>query len=148
MKLILKADVAGVGHRGDIVDVADGFGRNYLVPKGMAMKATKGAEAQAAAMRRARDVKNAEDREAAEEVAKALVAATITIAAKASPEGKLFGSVSAADIADAVKAQTGTGLDRRQLQLDEHIKDVGTHQVFARLHADVSFPLTIEVVPA
>ena len=148
MKLILKADVAGVGHRGDIVDVADGFGRNYLVPKGMAMKATKGAETQAAAMRRSRDLKDAEDREAAQEVAKALVATTVTITAKASPEGKLFGSVTANDIVDAVKEQTGAGLDRRQLQLDEHIKDVGTHQVFAKLHADVAFPLTIEVVPA
>ena len=148
MKLILKADVAGVGHRGDIVDVADGYGRNYLVPKGMAMKATAGAEAQAAAMRRSRDLKDAEDREAAQEVAKALVATTVTITAKASPEGKLFGSVTANDIVEAVKEQTGAGLDRRQLQLDEHIKDVGTHQVFAKLHADVAFPLTIEVVPA
>ncbi len=148
MKLILKADVAGVGHRGDIVDVADGYGRNYLVPKGMAMKATKGAETQAAAMRRSRDLKDAEDREAAQEVAKALVATTVTITAKASPEGKLFGSVTANDIVEAVKEQTGAGLDRRQLQLDEHIKDVGTHQVFAKLHADVAFPLTIEVVPA
>lgn len=148
MKLILKADVAGVGHRGDIVDVADGFGRNYLVPKGMAMKATKGAETQAAAMRRSRDLKDAEDRDAAQEVAKALVATTVTITAKASPEGKLFGSVTASDIVEAVKEQTGAGLDRRQLQLDEHIKDVGTHQVFAKLHADVAFPLTIEVVPA
>lgn len=148
MKLILKSDVEGVGHRGDIIDVADGYGRNYLVPKGMAMLATKGAETQAAAMRRARDLKDAEDREAADAVAKTLVAATITISAKASPEGKLFGSVTAADIADAVKDQTGAGIDRRQLQLDEHIKDVGTHQVFAKLHADVAFPLTIEVVPA
>lgn len=148
MKLILKADIAGVGHRGDIVDVADGYGRNYLVPKGMAMKATKGAEAQASAMRRARDVKDAVNREAAEEVAKALVATTVTITAKAGPEGKLFGSVSATDIVDAVREQTGNELDRRQLQLDEHIKDLGTHQVFAKLHADVAFPLTIEVVAA
>ncbi len=148
MKLILKADIAGVGHRGDIVDVADGYGRNYLVPKGMAMKATKGAEAQAGAMRRARDVKDAVNREAAEEVAKALVATTVTITAKAGPEGKLFGSVSATDIVDAVREQTGNELDRRQLQLDEHIKDLGTHQVFAKLHADVAFPLTIEVVAA
>ncbi|HMQ27828.1 MAG TPA: 50S ribosomal protein L9 [Acidimicrobiales bacterium] len=148
MKLILKSDVEGVGHRGDIVDVADGYGRNYLVPKGMAMLATKGAETQAAVMRRGRDLKDAEDRDATDAVAKTLVAATITISAKASPEGKLFGSVTAADIADAVKDQTGAGIDRRQLQLDEHIKDVGTHQVFAKLHADVAFPLTIEVVPA
>ena len=148
MKLILKADIAGVGHRGDIVDVADGYGRNYLVPKGMAMLATGGAEAQAKAMRRARDVRDAVDREAAEEVAKTLVASTITITAKAGPEGKLFGSVAAADIVDAVRQQSGVELDRKQLALDEHIKEVGTHQVFAKLHSDVSFPLTIEVVAA
>lgn len=148
MRLILKADVAGVGHRGDIVDVADGYGRNYLVPKGMAMKATRGAEAQAAAMRRARDAKDAVDREAAEDVAKALVATTITISAKSAAEGKLFGSVTSADIVAAVHDQSGVQLDRKQLQLDEPIKDVGTHQVFAKLHADVAFPLTIEVVPA
>lgn len=148
MKLILKADIAGVGHRGDIVDVADGYGRNYLVPKGMAMKATRGAESQAAAMRRARDAKDAVDREAAEDVAKALVATTITISAKSAAEGKLFGSVTSADIVAAVHDQSGVQLDRKQLQLDEPIKDVGTHQVFAKLHADVAFPLTIEVVPA
>lgn len=148
MKLILKADIAGVGHRGDIVDVADGYGRNYLVPKGMAMLATGGAEAQAKAMRRARDVRDAVDREAAEEVAKTLVASTITITAKAGPEGKLFGSVAAADIVDAVRQQSGVELDRKQLVFEEHIKEVGTHQVFAKLHSDVSFPLTIEVVAA
>lgn len=148
MKLILKADIDGVGHRGDIVEVADGYGRNYLVPKGMAMMATRGAEAQAASMRRARDAKDAVDREAAEEVAKSLVATTITITAKAGPEGKLFGSVTAADIVSAVKEQSGVGLARKQLQLDEPIKDVGTHQVFAKLHADVAFPLTIEVEAA
>ena len=148
MKLILKTDIAGVGHRGDIVDVADGYGRNYLVPKGMAMLATGGAETQAKAMRRARDVRDAVDREAAEEVAKTLVATTILITAKAGPEGKLFGSVAAADIVDAVRHQSGVELDRKQLVLDEHIKDVGTHQVFAKLHSDVSFPLTIEVSAA
>ena len=148
MKLILKTDIAGVGHRGDIVDVADGYGRNYLVPKGMAMLAKGGAETQAKAMRRARDVRDAVDREAAEEVAKTLVATTILITAKAGPEGKLFGSVAAADIVDAVRQQSGVELDRKQLVLDEHIKDVGTHQVFAKLHSDVSFPLTIEVSAA
>jgi len=148
VKLILKADIDGVGHRGDIVDVADGYGRNYLVPKGMAMMATRGAEAQAASMRRARDVKDAVNREAAEEVAKSLVATTFTITAKSGAEGKLFGSVTTADIVGAVKDQSGVTLNRKQLALDEPIKDLGTHQVFAKLHADVSFPLTIEVVAA
>jgi len=145
MKLLLRTDVDGVGKKGDIVDVADGFGRNYLVPRGFAIKATTGVEAQAKSMRRSRDLKDATDRGAAEEIAKTLVPAVILITAKASGEGKLFGSVSAADLVDAVKAQTGVELDRRTLSLDEHIKTVGTHSVPAKLHNDVQFQITVEV---
>jgi len=145
MKLLLRTDVDGVGKKGDIVDVADGFGRNYLVPRGFAIKATTGVEAQAKSMRRSRDLKDATDRGAAEEIAKTLVPAVILITAKASGEGKLFGSVSAADLVDAVKAQTGVELDRRALSLDEHIKTVGTHSVPAKLHNDVQFQITVEV---
>ncbi len=145
MKLLLRSDVDGVGKKGDIVDVADGFGRNYLVPRGFAIKATTGVEAQAKSMRRSRDLKDATDRGAAEEIAKTLVPAVILITAKASGEGKLFGSVSATDLVDAVKAQTGVELDRRTLSLDEHIKTVGTHSVPAKLHNDVQFQITVEV---
>ena len=145
MKLLLRSDVDGVGKKGDIVEVADGFGRNYLVPKGFAIKATKGIEDQASSMRRSRDLKDATDRGAAEEIAKTLVPAVITISAKASGEGKLFGSVTAADVAEAVEAQTGVVLDRRTLSLDEHIKTVGTHSVPAKLHSDVQFQITVEV---
>ena len=146
MKVVLRADVANVGHKGDIVDVADGFARNYLVPKGLAMRATKGSEAQAASMKRARDVKDARDRGAAEEVATRLVSAVITVKAKAGTEGRLFGSVTTADIAAAVQAQTGIELDRRKLHLDDAIKSVGMHHVPVRLHADVEFPVSIDVV--
>jgi large subunit ribosomal protein L9 len=146
MKVILRADVTDVGKRGDIVDVADGFARNFLVPKGLAMKASPGAEAQAAAMRRARDVRDANDRSAAEEIASALVPKVFTITAKAGAEGKLFGSVTASDIADAVAAQANIELDRRRIALGEPIKSLGTHTVPAKLHADVEFPITIEVV--
>jgi large subunit ribosomal protein L9 len=146
VKIILKTDVDGVGNKGDIVDVADGYGRNYLVPKGLAMKATRGAETQAASMRRARDVKDAQDREAAQQVATSLVSRVVTIAARAGDEGKLFGSVTTADIVDAVQSQAGVELDRRQLHLDEPIKDLGGHQVTTRLHTEVEFPLSIEVV--
>ena len=148
MKVILRADVTSVGKKGDIVDVADGFGRNYLVPKGLAIRATDGAQQQAAAMRRSRDVKDAKDRGSAEEIAKKLVPSVITVSAKSGVEGKLFGSVTTADIVDAVQAQTGIELDRRRLQLDEPIKTVGTHTVPAKLHADVEFPITVEVVSA
>ncbi len=145
MKVLMRSDVDGVGKKGDLIDVADGYARNFLVPKGFAIKATKGIEDQAASMRRSRDLKDATDRGAAEEIAKTLVPAVITISAKASGEGKLFGSVTAADVAEAVEAQTGVVLDRRTLSLDEHIKTVGTHSVPAKLHSDVQFQITVEV---
>src|SRR3954454_13278053 len=104
MKLVMRADVQNVGKKGDIVDVADGHARNYLLPKGLAMKASEGVQAQAAAMRRSRDVRDARDREAAETVARKLVPVVIRISAKAGPEGRLFGSVTAADVVDAVSA--------------------------------------------
>ena len=148
MKVLMRSDVDGVGKKGDLIDVADGYARNFLVPKGFAIKATKGIEEQAASMRRSRDLKDATDRGAAEEVAKTLVPAVITITAKASGEGKLFGSVTAADVVEAVEAQTGVALDRRTLSLDEHIKTVGTHSVPAKLHSDVQFQITVEVSAA
>jgi large subunit ribosomal protein L9 len=146
VKIILRSDVADVGKKGDIVEVADGFARNYLVPKGFALKATNGNIQQAASMRRARDVLDAKDRGAAEEVAQKLVPRVITVKATAGAEGKLFGSVTSADVATAVQEQTGIELDRRKLHLDEPIKSLGTHQVSTRLHSDVEFVITVEVV--
>jgi large subunit ribosomal protein L9 len=147
MKVILRSDLAGLGKRGDIVDVSDGHARNYLLPKGLALKATEGAVDQAARMRRARDVRDASARDAASKIASTLVPKIITVSAKAGAEGKLFGSVTHADVVEAVKAQTGIELDRRQIEGDP-IKAVGQHTVTASLHADVSFPITVEVVPA
>jgi large subunit ribosomal protein L9 len=146
MRVILRADLANVGKRGDICEVADGFARNYLFPKGLAITASEGAVSQAAAMRRARDLRDAQDRSAAEEVARALVAKVIQIRARAGSEGRLFGSVTAADVVDAVSAQTGVELDRRKLHLDDPIKTLGTHSVAVRLHTDVQFPVTVDVV--
>ncbi|HEY6533297.1 MAG TPA: 50S ribosomal protein L9, partial [Acidimicrobiales bacterium] len=128
-----------------LVDVTDGYARNFLVPRGLAMKASKGVESQASAMRRSRDVRDAADRSAAEEVAKVLVPQVINVSAKAGAEGRLFGSVTAADVVDAVEAQTGVLLDRRTLHIDEPIKSLGTHTVPAKLHADVEFVITLEV---
>jgi large subunit ribosomal protein L9 len=146
MQVILRTDVPELGKRGDILDVADGYARNYLVPKGLAMKATTGAAAQAEGMRRARDVRDAQDRAAAEALATALVPRVITVSARAGSEGRLFGSVTAADIAAAIDAQTDVQIDRRKLALAEPIKSLGTHIVPAKLHADVEFPVTVEVV--
>ncbi|HEX9259668.1 MAG TPA: 50S ribosomal protein L9 [Acidimicrobiales bacterium] len=145
VKVILRSDIAGVGKRGDIVDVSDGYARNYLFPRGLGIKATDGAVAQASAMRRARDLRDAADRSAAEEIAKKLVATVITIPAKAGTEGRLFGSVTSADVVDAVETQTGISLDRKKVHHDP-IKVLGTHTVAVRLHSDVEFPVTVEVV--
>jgi len=146
VKIILRADIDGVGKRGDICDVADGYARNFLVPKGLAMKASDGASAQAASMRRARDQKDAKARAAAEEVATKLVPTRITITARAGSEGRLFGSITTSDIAEAVETQTGIRVDRRDLRLDEPIKALGEYSVPARLHPEVEFPISIDVV--
>jgi large subunit ribosomal protein L9 len=145
MKVLLRDDVSGVGHKGDLCEVSDGYARNFLLPRGLAMRATEGVNAQAEGMRRARAIRDAQDREAAEEIAKTLVSKVLTITARASDEGRLFGSIASADVAEAVAAQTGVELDRRQVVLDDHLKDVGTHTVTVRLHTDVEFPLTVEV---
>lgn len=146
MKVILRADVTNLGKRGDILDVADGYARNYLLPKSLAMKASEGAAAQAEGMRRARDLRDAQDRAAAETLATRLVSKVVTVQARAGSEGRLFGSITASDIATAVESQTGVELDRRKLQLDEPLKTLGTHIVPVKLHSDVEFPVTIEVV--
>jgi len=146
MKVILRTDVSDLGKRGDVLDVADGFARNYLVPKGLAMKATDGAASQAASMRRARDLRDAQDRSAAEQLATTLVPKVITVTARAGSEGKLFGSVTTSDISAAIEAQTNVHIDRRKLVLPEPIKTLGTHVVPAKLHTDVEFPVTIDVV--
>ncbi len=146
--LIMRADVDNVGKKGDVVDVADGFARNFLVAKGLAMKATPGAVAQATGMRRARAVKDARDRESAEQVARVLVTKVIRITGRAGPEGRLFGSVTTADLVAAVQEQAGVTLERKRVHLDEPIKAVGTHEVPVRLHPEVEFRLPVEVVSA
>jgi large subunit ribosomal protein L9 len=146
IQVILRSDVDGLGKRGDIVDVSDGHARNFLLPKGKAIKASTGAVAQAAKMRRSRDLRDASDRDAATTVASTLVPKVISVPAKAGAEGKLFGSVTSSDIVAAVEEQTGIQLDRKVVHIDEQIKTTGQHTVTAALHPDVSFPITVEVV--
>ena len=148
MRVVLRSDMPKLGKRGEILDVADGFARNFLLPKGHAIPASAGIAAQAANMRRARDVKDAHERQEAETIARSLVAQVIRIPMRAGPEGKLFGSVTTANIADAVAEQTGLHIDRFRLHMAEPIKALGTHQVPARLHAEVEFPVTVEIVRA
>jgi large subunit ribosomal protein L9 len=148
MRVVLRDDLDQVGKRGDIVDVSDGYARNFLLPKGHAIKATKGVTAQANAMRRARDLKDARDREAAELVARTLVPLVIRIPARAGSgeRAKLFGSVTAADVVEAVAEQARVNLDRRRLHLDEPIKTLGIHEIPVKLHSDVEFRVTVDVV--
>jgi large subunit ribosomal protein L9 len=144
MKIILRSDLAAVGKRGDTCEVADGYARNFLFPRGLAFKATDGAMAQATAMRRKRDLKDAADRSAAETIASRLVASTINISARAGSEGRLFGSITNADIVAAVQTQTGVALDRRHI-VGDPIKTLGEHSVTVKLHSDVQFPLRLEI---
>ena len=147
MKVILRSDLDGLGKRGDIVDVAAGHARNFLLPKGHAIPASDGAIEQAARMRSSRDQRDNDARDAATTIASTLVPKVIVIEAKAGSEGKLFGSVTAADIVEAVKAQTDIALDRKAIEGDG-IKTVGQHTVTASLHSAVSFPITLDVVAA
>lgn len=148
MRVVLHADVDGVGTKGEVVDVADGHARNLLLPSGRAVKATPGAEAEAEGMRRRRAVQDANDRAAAEEIAKVLVPTRITVTAKAGSEGRLFGSVTPTEVAEAIEAETGIVVPAKRLVVDEAIKTVGEHQVTAQLHPSVQFPVRIEVVEA
>lgn len=145
MRLILRADVAGVGNKGDVVEVTNGYGRNYLLPRGLAFLATTGAEAQAESMRRSRDVKDATARAAAEEVAKSLVNSPVNLTARVGADDRLFGSITTADIVAAIASQKGVEIDRKQVHLSEPIKTIGTHLVPVKLHANVEFPVTVEV---
>ncbi|HTV12002.1 MAG TPA: 50S ribosomal protein L9 [Acidimicrobiales bacterium] len=147
-RVVLRSDVAKVGKRGDICDVADGYARNYLLPRGHAILASEGITDQASRMRRARETKDAHDRQVAEGVARSLVQQVIRVPMRAGPEGRLFGSVTTAVIADAVAEQAGVQIDRYKLHLPEPIKTLGTHEVPLRLHSEVEFPVTLEVVRA
>jgi large subunit ribosomal protein L9 len=148
MKVILTKEVADLGHRGDVVDVSDGYARNYLVPRSLAVKASDGALRRADAMRLAREEAERKARSDAEELAGNLSGSRVVVAARAGDEGKLYGSIAAHDIADAVEKFTGIAIDQRIVKVDKPIKDIGLHEVTLMPHADVSFQLTLDVIPA
>lgn len=147
MQVILRSDLAGLGKRGDIVEVADGHARNYLLPRGLAIAASRGAVTQAARMRRSRDERDTRQREAARALSVSLAEKVISVSAKAGPEGRLFGSVSAADVAAAIAEQAGVELDRHSIEV-EGVKTVGEHSVTVTPHPEVSFAVRIDVVAA
>ena len=148
MKVLLREDVAGVGRRGDIVKVAGGFARNFLLPEGRAIVATEGIEGQAEQMRRGRDLREAQDRNAAEAQVKLLAGAVIPVSARAAGGGRLFGSIGPADVVDAIRAAKGIEVDRRHVLLPDHIKETGSYEVTLELFRDVSTVVTVEVTAA
>jgi large subunit ribosomal protein L9 len=148
MKVILMQDVSGLGHKGDVVEVADGHARNYLVPRSLAVEASAGALKNAEALRRARDEAVRKAREEAEQFAEGLAGSHVVVAARSADEGKLFGSIGARDVAEAIHKYTGIEVDRDFVELESPIKEIGLHEVTIRPHPDVAFQLTLDVVPA
>ena len=148
MKLILTAEVDHLGAAGDTVEVKDGYGRNYLLPRGLAIVATRGAEKQAEGIRRSREAKKVHDREHADEIKAAIVAlGAISLPVKTHDSGKLFGSVTANDVAAAIKKAGGPNIDKRSVHLPKaHIKATGTHKVAVHLHPEVDAEVTLDVV--
>lgn len=149
MKLILTAEVDHLGSAGDAVEVKDGYGRNFLLPRGLAIMATKGAERQADAIRRARETKTIRGIEHANELKAALEAlGSVDLPARtASDSGKLFGSVTAADVVGAIKKAGGPNLDKRTVQLPKgHIKTLGSHPISVKLHPEVEAAVSVNVV--
>jgi large subunit ribosomal protein L9 len=147
MKLILTQEVAGLGGPGDLVEVADGYGRNFLLPQGRAMLATKGAEKQIAAIRRAREVRDVRDLGSAKALATELGALTVTLTARAGDGGRLFGSITTSDVVDAVTKAGGPKLDKRRIVIAAPIKALGTHAVTVKVHPEVDATVSLEVVP-
>ena len=148
MKLILTQEVTGLGAPGDVVEVAGGYGRNYLVPRGLAMRWTRGAEKQIELIQRARSARDIRGLDDAREAANRLARSQVRLSTRAGSGGRLFGSVSPADIAAAVQAAGGPELDRRRIEIKNPIRTVGAHQVSVRLHPEVTATLDVEVVGA
>jgi len=148
MKLILTQEVSGLGAPGDVVDVAGGYGRNYLVPRGLAMRWSRGAEKQIESIKRARSAREIRSVEDAKAAAERIAGLRVRIQTRAGSGGRLFGSISTADIAAAVKNAGGPDLDRRKIEVGNPIKTIGAHQVAVRLHPEVSATVEVEVAGA
>ncbi|HWL96616.1 MAG TPA: 50S ribosomal protein L9 [Nocardioidaceae bacterium] len=148
MKLILQQEVSGLGAAGEVVDVKDGYGRNYLIPRGAAIRWTRGAEKQIESIRRARESREIRDISTAEQIQRQLEQLDVNLQVRAGEAGRLFGAVTPADIAGAVKSSGGPEVDKRRIEVGNPIKTLGVHQVSIRLHDDVSATINLNVVPS
>lgn len=145
MKVLLRSDIRGVGRRGDIVEVKSGYARNFLLPSGAAMKASDSTEVQASSMRKSRDLRDAANKEAAEAQRTIIEAQSLSIAARAGANGRLFGSVTEADVVNALRTATGISLDRHVIHMTEHLKEVGASTVTATLFDGVDATINVEI---
>lgn len=145
MKVILKQEVTDLGRIGDVVDVADGYAHNYLLRTGQAMRATKGAVADAEALRAARAKREERNRAEAEEIKGSLEVTSVTVPAKAGPDGTLYGSIGNGKIAEAIRQQLGVDIPRKQIPLERPLKSLGAHEVAVKLHPDVEATVQVEV---
>jgi len=148
MKLILTQDVNGLGAPGDVVEVKDGYGRNYLLPRGLATAWTKGGEKQVAQIKRAREVREVRDLDDAAAIKAKLEGLKVTLSARTGDTGRLFGAVTVADVVDAIRAAGGPAVDKRKVTIVSPIKTVGAHKVEVRVHPEALATLNVDVVSA
>ncbi|MDP2775523.1 MAG: 50S ribosomal protein L9 [Nocardioides sp.] len=148
MKLILTQEVTGLGAPGDVVEVKDGYGRNYLIPRGVAIRWTRGGEKQVASIKAARSSRSVRDHDHAAEIKTKLEATTVDVKVRAGEGGRLFGAVTVADIADALATVSGESVDKRTIVVTNPIKSLGNHQVSVKLHDEVSASVALNVIPA
>jgi large subunit ribosomal protein L9 len=147
MKLILTQEVSGLGGRGDVDEGMVGYGRNFLVPRGAAIRWTRGGEKQVSSIKRGREVREVRDVGHAQEIKGSLEDLTVTLPVRAGTGGRLFGAVTVADVVAAVRQAGGPELDKRKVEVGQPIKTVGAHQVTVRLHPEVAATVSVEVVP-
>jgi large subunit ribosomal protein L9 len=148
MKLILQQEVSGLGSAGDVVEVKDGYGRNYLIPRGAAIRWTRGAERQIESIRKARQAREIRDLDTADDVRQQLENLNVQLQVRAGESGRLFGAVTPADIAAAVNSSGGPQVDKRRIEVGNPIKTLGVHQVAIRLHDEVAARINVNVIPA
>ena len=148
MKIILTQEVSGLGRPGDVVEVKDGYGRNYLLPRGEAIRWSKGAQRTAESIKSARTARAVRDEEHAAQIKTRLESEPVPVKVKAGDTGRLFGAVTAGDIASALSETSGESVDKRTIAIGNPIKSLGTHQVSVKLHDDVSAEVTLNVIPA